>query len=323
MRTVIRRSVRLLGIAAMALLLSGCLKLTQDLTLNEDDTVDGEIVFAVSKSFLELSGVTTEDFLDQMTQGEGPLPEGVEYDTEPYEDDEYVGNRYSFEGAPLSTFSGTEGTDLSIVREGDMFVVSGTLDATSEEIDPSGIPGGEDVLDSFDVRISITFPGAVESASGEIEGNTVTWTPALGETTDISARGSAVDDGGGGGALAWILLGAIVVLGVVALVVAFGRTKRGAPAEAATEAPAGAAIPPTPGEAMLAAATEAQATEAPATDAPPPPPAPVTEPVPAPEPTSDLPDAGDAPATAEAPEGPEPGGGDTAPDADDDEGGSA
>ena len=33
-------------------------------------------------------------------------------------------------------------------------------------------PAAQAMMDSFDVRISITFPGAVESATGEIDGNT-------------------------------------------------------------------------------------------------------------------------------------------------------
>lgn len=285
MRTTLRTTLRLLGIAAMALLLSGCLKLDQALTLNEDDTVDGEIVFAVNKSVLELADVSADEFLEQTTEGEGPVPEGVEFETEPYEDDEYIGSRFTFEGAPLSAFENGAADELSITREGDTFIVSGSFDASSEDLDPTGTPGAEEILDSFEVRISVTFPGEVEEATGEIDGNTVTWTPSLGETTEISARGSAVSGKIANPALLWIVIGALVVLAVVVIAVVAGR-KKGAP-PVAEGAVADGAIPAAPIEAP--AAPEAPvAPEAPATPAPPPP-APVTEPVPAAEPTTDLP----------------------------------
>lgn len=286
MRTAIRMA-RLIGIVSMALLLSGCLKLDQALTLNEDDTVDGTIVFAVDKGFLEMSGVDAQEFLDQTSGGEGPVPEGVEFETEPYEDDEYVGSTFTFEGAPLSAFSEAEGSDLSIVREGDSFVVTGAFDASSEGIDPTGTPGAEEILDSFDVRIAITFPGEVESATGEIDGNTVTWTPSLGGSTEISARGSAVASGGGGNsAMLWVVIGAIAVL-VVVLVVVLGRRKSTPAPEAAADTEAQTQVAP----------EQAQLT--------PPPPAPVTEELPAPEPTSDLPpEASAAPDAPPAPAAP-------------------
>jgi hypothetical protein len=282
MRPTFRTTIRLLGIASLTVLLSGCLKATQDLTLNEDDTVDGTIVFAVDKGVLELAGMSADDFLEQVTEGDSPVPGDVEFETEPYEDDEYIGSEFTFEGAPLSAFNDPEAGDLAIVREGDTFVVSGTLDASTEDLDPTGTPGADQLLESFDVRISITFPGEVEEASGEIDGTTVTWTPALGETTEISARGSAIGSGGGsgGGATLWIVLGAIAVLVVIVIAVVMGRKK---------PAPAGE-VPP----------ADAEVTAPPADDAAiatPPPPAPVTEPMPTPEPTAELstPDTPDTP----------------------------
>jgi hypothetical protein len=265
MRRTLRTAWRPLGIAALAVLLSGCLKATQELTLNPDDTVDGTVVFAVNKAFLEMAGITADDFLQEVTQGDGPVPQGVEYDTAPYEDDDFVGSEFTFEGAPLAAFNDPGSGDLAIAREGDVFVVSGTLDATSEELDPTGTPGAQQILDSFDVRISVTFPGEVESATGEIDGKTVTWTPALGETTEISARGSAVASGGGVGALPLILIGIVVVLVVIALVIMMSRRKPQPSAEGLE--PAASPMPD-------AGAPPASPTQ----EVPPPPPAPVTEP---------------------------------------------
>ncbi|HEX6844894.1 MAG TPA: hypothetical protein VF235_07260 [Actinomycetota bacterium] len=252
MRTAVRLVGRVLGLTALAVALTGCLKLSQDLTLNPDDTVDGEITLAVSKELLELSGQSEEDAISSITEGDTPLPEGIDFETEPYDDGEFVGQTFVFSGAPLDRFSGEGGDELGIVHEGDTFVVSGNLDLSqgSEGIDPND-PTTQQLLESFDVQISVTFPGAVETANGEIDGNTVTWRPQFGENLEVSAVGSAIDNGGGGGgALLWILIGAAVVIIVVLVVVLLAR--RGNGSGGAEAPPAGIGFSP-PGEAAAAA----------------------------------------------------------------------
>ena len=85
-RAWIRSLVTLTG---LTLLLAGCLKLDMAITISPDDTVDGELVFAVNKELLELSGQTVDDLL-----GQTDVPSDVEGATqEPYEDDRFVGTR--------------------------------------------------------------------------------------------------------------------------------------------------------------------------------------------------------------------------------------
>lgn len=48
--------VRLGAFAMLALLLSACIKLDMNLTVNGDDTVDGTVIFALNKELIELSG---------------------------------------------------------------------------------------------------------------------------------------------------------------------------------------------------------------------------------------------------------------------------
>lgn len=222
MTSKVRMVGRVVGTAALAVLLTGCLKISQNLTLSSDDTVDGEITLAVSKQLLELSGQSEEDMLASITEGDSPVPAGVDFDTKAYDDGEFVGQTYSFAGVPLDLFA-QEG-EMSIVREGDTFVVSGNLDLSGggSGVDVSD-PTTQQLLESFDVQISITFPGSVENANGEIDGNTVTWTPAFGDNLQISAVGSAIGGGGGGGMLLWILVGAGVLVVIALLVVMMGR----------------------------------------------------------------------------------------------------
>jgi hypothetical protein len=231
MRAHVRTAARMFAIASLALLLSGCIKAHQELVLHEDNTVSGTIVFALSRSLAELAGGDVDELLSQMDEGDSPVPEGVEYDSAPYDDDEYVGREYTFSNAPLETFDAAS-EEVSIVREGDTFVVSGTLDLSGEEFDPSQAPGGQEILDSFDVRIAVTFPGPVESANGEISGKTVSWEPSLGERLEMSAVGSAIESGGGSpSALTWIAIAAAVAIAVVVGVVVLGKRRAAEPVD--------------------------------------------------------------------------------------------
>ena len=83
---------------------------------------------------------------------------------------------------------------MGITREGDEFVVTGELDLTDDSGSSDSIPSY--LLDSFDIKVTIAFPGKVTESSGEINGNQTTWTAKYGEVTDISARGGATGSGG-------------------------------------------------------------------------------------------------------------------------------
>jgi hypothetical protein len=184
---------RVLGCAAIALLLAGCFKVNMDLDVTPDNTVSGTAVIAVDESLLELSGQSVDQLFADMDLSD--LPPGSE--AEPYEEDGFVGQQITFEEVPLSEFTGNgtlsgsaTGEDLNIVREGDEFHVTGGFDMSGQEFTGAEIP--QQFLDNFEFRISITFPGEVASASGDIDGNTVTWEPRVGENTEIRAVASAI-----------------------------------------------------------------------------------------------------------------------------------
>lgn len=295
-----RTVARTLGLGAMVLVLSGCMKLEMNLELRSDDTVNGDVVFAVSRELLSLAGGSFEDF---KTETDSPVPEGVEVTTEPYEDDDFVGERYTFEGAALSEFAGGGADELSITRLGDTFVVVGSLDMS--DTGTEGFEGAEQLLESFDMSVSVTFPGEVESATGEIDGNTVTWELKPGQNVQIEAVGSAIGDGsgGGGGATLYILIAALVAVAIVVGAVLMRRARSapvvgtpgdfgglageapapapmsdplaGVASAAPTFPPADAAAEPSPSDPAAAPVTDAPA---PAEPAGAPPPGPVATP---------------------------------------------
>lgn len=270
-----------LALTALAVMvgLAGCMKMDMNLTLKSDDTADGAITMAVSKALADMSGMDPSELTGEMessiADSLGADPESMgDARVEPYDDGEFIGSTVHFTGMPLAEMGGGDPDALNIVREGDDFVVSGTLDMSDQDMS-GGMPGMEGMLESFDIRIAITFPGAVGEHTGELSGNTVTWQAVIGERTEISARGSAVE-GGAGGMLPIILavVGVVVLAGIIALIVVNGRKKTAAAGAAAATpgvAAGGFAPPPT---APNAFAPQDQAyPPAPGAGTPPPPPA--------------------------------------------------
>lgn len=95
-------------VAAVTLVaLTGCVRVHTDLTLNNDNTASGEIIFAVSDEFAESLGMTPEEVADALlTTGDGAADQGIgagATSEEPYQEDSYTGTRYVFEATPSTT----------------------------------------------------------------------------------------------------------------------------------------------------------------------------------------------------------------------------
>ena len=149
------------------------------------------------------------------------------------------------------------GDTLNIARQGDTFVVTGVLDLSSGlsgATGPFGGSGGAQFFESAEIKIAITFPGAVAQApGGQIDGNTVTYVPKFGERLEIDATGSAVDNGeaadvvGGSDSmlpLILIIAGVVLVLLIVIALVIRSRRHKGGDAGTSGFGDAGAAAPP-------------------------------------------------------------------------------
>jgi hypothetical protein len=220
---------RLLSVAAIALLLVGCFKVNMDLEVAADNTVSGAAIIAVDESLLELTGQNVDQLFADMDLSD--LPPGST--AEAYQEDGFVGQEITFADIPLEEFAGNDalsgsgtGEELHIVREGDEFHVTGGFDMSGEEFTGTDVP--QQFMDSFEFRISITFPGEVKSATGDIDGNTVTWEPTFGENTRVEAVASAIPSSSS--PLLMIVLIAVGVLVLGAIV--FFLTHRSRPATA-------------------------------------------------------------------------------------------
>ncbi|WP_205856334.1 LppM family (lipo)protein [Phytoactinopolyspora endophytica] len=175
-----------------------------DLTINEDETVDGTMITGVSSEFISMAEMSDDPAAGDMSGLEDltefnpdDFPDGAS--ATPYDDGTYEGQEVTFNGAPLSEFEGTTDGDLSIERQGDEYVVSGTLDLsdmdTSDLDELEGMedvpPGMLDGMMDFDMRIAVTFPGEVTDHNGELDGTTVTWIPEVGQPNEVFARAQA------------------------------------------------------------------------------------------------------------------------------------
>jgi phosphatidylinositol mannoside-binding LppM-like protein len=242
----VRTLGRILGSGALALLLAGCFKVNMDVEVSPENTVSGNAVIAVDESLLELSGQSADQLLQQMDLSD--LPAGATVDR--YEEDGFIGQEITFEEMPLETFtqnnalSGSgasagagSGEELNIARQGDEFHVTGAFDMSGPEFTGTQIPA--QFLESFEFRISITFPGEVKSATGEIDGNTVTWEPKIGENTPVEAVASAIPSESSPLLMILLVAAGALVLGAIA----FLLTHRKAPAPAAGPIGDGTTVP--------------------------------------------------------------------------------
>jgi len=249
-------AVKVLGVVAMALLLSSCLKLNMDLTVSSNNTVSGTVIFAMDKQLLEATGQT----VDQVLQSPIVSPGTQGVTTAPYDDGKYVGQEVTFAAVSITQFSGAGADELKIVREGDQFKVSGVLDLSGgTQGTGGGIPAG--TLGTADIWVKMTFPGNIISSNGKVDGNSVTWEPKVGERAELQAVASAIPSSS---SFPWLWIGiavaaVVVLLAVVLAVTARRRGKKGAeapPAGAVTTSELGADAsggtlpppPPPPGE---------------------------------------------------------------------------
>jgi hypothetical protein len=271
--------------AALALLLSACIKLDMDLTVNSDDTVDGTIIFGLNKQLIELSGESADDLLGSS----GPIPTDAPGISEkPYEDDEFQGQEITLDNVPLERFNDENSGDedsLKIVHQGDTYVVSGALDLSqasgaSGASGITGFPDAQQIFSSAQMKLTITFPGKVKESNGQVDGNTVTWTPKFGERLELHA---VADAEGGGNSSTLIILIAVGVV-VVALAIVLGilatRRKKSDTGDGSGDATVGLASSAPPAGTPGAATPPGVATPPPGAATPPPPPPPPSEPQP-------------------------------------------
>ena len=218
------RKIGAVMLAMLVLVLTaGCMKLDMNLEVSSQDTVSGDITFAISKSLAEMGQENGGDAgvpaTDNLFGGE------VNAEVKPFDDGKFVGSTYKLDAVPLEKFAtSNDSSQLSIVRDGDYLVVSGLLDMTGG--DPDSIkeamenPFTSALFEGTSIRVAITLPGTIEETTGVVEGNTVVWEGTMGDSLDISAKAKAPLPG----SIDWMLIGGVAAaLLAVAAIVFIGR----------------------------------------------------------------------------------------------------
>ena len=265
-------------LASSAFVLSGCLDVDADLSVNEDATATGEMTIAISSEISGLLGLGSGvDLVDQLKQGMLDGAEGVEdLDCEPAEQENAVAMVCSFENQVFD-----EADDIWNIYASDDNTVtfySSSGEQAAEEEDA----GLFDDLVDFDFggyQIDVEMPGPIVSVDGT----------NVDQTSDTSFRIEAglndsfeaiVVSEDGSSSFPWVLVIVIgvAVLAVIALVVFLigrSRSSGGSGASDVNDATDGTAFMDDADRAQpeLIAAT-------PALDSPTPPPAVEATPVP-------------------------------------------
>lgn len=221
--TALRVAVCLLLVAA----LSGCMQLNMGLTVNADDTVDGQLLLTAQKSLLTSQNKPVAAAFAELRQNIPAPPPGEETG---YEDDKLFGTQISYRKVPLKSFD-TE--SVKLVRDGELYRFTLPLDPSKYggKVAQQKPQQQQAFLKLMAFEISVTFPGRVIDSNGTVNGRSVSWKVDSNQDKPTELRAvaeapprpsaspaAAADEGGFpwllivGGVLLLLLLGAVGVL---------------------------------------------------------------------------------------------------------------
>ncbi|MBO3723436.1 hypothetical protein J5X07_00055 [Actinomyces bowdenii] len=188
--------------AVLALVLLPACGAEYDVVIHDDDTVD------LTYTLWDSSGleIITEETCTQeaMSSYSTPLPPGARATYTYTTHGEDPACQISGSAIPLSELDGQSGA-WSVTHEEREYVFSLSPSALSQA-------GGVEAAAGMTATVSVTFPGEVSSANGEIDGSTVTWREVTSSSERLEARGN---DGSGFPVVPTL----VVILLVIAMIV--------------------------------------------------------------------------------------------------------
>lgn len=194
MRSSIRRPFALTCVAVGLLcVLAGCIKIDYALEVNPDDTLSGDLLFAMDREVLTMDGKSErevlEDFQKDADQQNAELPGVTE--VRPYRKGGYLGQRVFFENVPFDTFiKSQKGMGFQLEHTDDQYRFDAKVepgkssDSDLKELDKA-------VTASMRLEVSITFPGNVIDTNGKVvDDRTVVWRLRAGKQNELHAVAS-------------------------------------------------------------------------------------------------------------------------------------
>lgn len=208
-------------LAGSALVLTACLDVDADITVNSDATATGNMTVAISSEFSSLLGVASgTDLVDQIEQGTLDGAEGVDdFACSPVDRDGAAAMNCTFENQAFE-----QPDDLWNIYAGDddtvTFITTSGEDVTEED---ASLLGDLD-FDFGGYDLSVEMPGtitAIEGTNVEQTSDTAFRVQAdLDENFDVIVTSK---DGSGGFPTSLIIVLIIAALGIAALIIYFTR----------------------------------------------------------------------------------------------------
>jgi hypothetical protein len=200
MRTVAKVVV---GFATLAFALSGCIKMDMDMNVKNNGKIDGSAVIAFSSQLLEMSGQKKSEMIASIKKDWKDLPKGAK--AEIYDKDGYIGQKLVFKDMAAEDFAkATESTgssnptgggdDLVLVKVGNTWKFSGTMDMKGELTGGAGTSGDmSKLMKGLKIKIKMTFPGKItkHDKDGKVKDKSITWEPQAGQKVVMLAIANA------------------------------------------------------------------------------------------------------------------------------------
>lgn len=209
----------------LAATISGCAKVDLDVTIDNDDTVDGALTVALHVDAIEVFGPEeSRALVESLTSDVAGA-----VDVEPFEEGGFVGRTVHFSDVPIDEFgtrqSGDDGTAMLHIEhlEG-RFQLDGEWEIPhpGQHDEVASQLTDQELLDSADFTVSVTFPGRILEHDGNREGRTVTWDLDIGQAHTMHA----VADDTNSTHVAWIVLATLTAAALAAAFLLYLQLRR-------------------------------------------------------------------------------------------------
>lgn len=240
--------------------LSACtIRFDIGMDVKEDESGSFAVFIGLDEEMRDLMSQFGGEDVSLMDQFTGQVPEG--FDVEDYSEEGFEGVRLSATFSSIDELNsklaasgndqgGAVGTDLvsnfSLTHDGDEFRFQADLTGLDQTLtDAIGEAGGEELMpgfgpdalsDVFDARFRLTLPGTIQDNNADsVNGNTLTWNLAVGDTRDSLQAVSST----AGGTSPFLFGGvAVVAAALIGGGVAMSRRKKKSAVDAVNSTPA-------------------------------------------------------------------------------------
>lgn len=203
--------------------LTGCLKVDVDLSVRDDDTVEGTLVAAVRVEAVKMLGPgATDSFVSSLLEDVPGASHARSYDH-----GGFVGKQVHVSEVPLKKFeipgdSRARAPRLAMRHVSDRYMLTGhwRLPLFYHEQLTDGID--QSILDSASFMVKVNFPGRIIDHNGRLEGRTVIWNLEPGHRYQLHAEAVESDSA----RIALIVFLACLVITLIVAALLFVQLRR-------------------------------------------------------------------------------------------------